>query len=86
MTKQEMDFLSAALDAQDIEHEKREDYSGRAMYGEQTCGIVIDDPTCLIHAVARFMEREPGRQPPEELLSRDEGFRTDDMGLGTIIY
>ena len=84
MTKKTMQFLSEGLNNLGIEHECRENYSGRYMYGTTTCGIVLDNVTNLICAVASACDC--GHVVPEDLLDNDEGFNTDSMGMSTIVY
>lgn len=62
--------------------EIRSNYSGRGMYGEQTFGVVVDNDADLFEAVAAIArELEPDEYP-----DTDFKFRTDGMGLSTIIY
>ena len=59
-----------------------EDYSGRGMYGETTCGIVFDNIGELLAAVAEAMLNEPENIDVHSLAR----VRIDSMGRGSIIY
>ncbi|AKE44655.1 hypothetical protein AU106_gp024 [Sinorhizobium phage phiM9] len=60
--------------------EFREDYSGRAMYGETTFGVVGD-----LNDIFTFMQVF-GAQCNEEDLDPIMSFRVDSMGLQSIVY
>lgn len=59
--------------------ELREDYSGRAMYGETTAAFVFDDWTdvALLGYAAAQADVEA---------SAIEGLRSDNMGRGLVVY
>ena len=71
-------LYDAGLDADSL----REDYSGRAMYGESCFGIVCSDGEAL-HFVASIAIILEGRADDWHWV---EDVRTDSMGLSTIWY
>ena len=54
-------------------------YSGRAMYGERTFGIVFDNFADLIEAVATAARENPD-------LNFASRYREDSLGRSTILY
>lgn len=66
----------------------REDYSGRAMYGETTAGLVGDFGEIMACAVLVAFElgEEGDDQGLEELTEDLRNLRTDNMGMSMIIY
>lgn len=56
MTKEQADFLTEALSYCGVDHDVRDDYSGRSMYGKTTSGVVVDSPLEVIGAVVGYMK------------------------------
>lgn len=86
MTEAQANLLEeAAIDA-GIEVSKRDDYSGRGMYGSTCHAIVTDDPIKLLGALADGLLNnyiDPDDYPN---IDSFEGLTTDSMGLGSVIY
>lgn len=77
-----IDIAGAIIDQlhnMDIEADIREDYSGRGMYGTTTAGIVTDANMVVVGYCAGVAETDIDFWEVEQ-------FRTDSMGLSTIIY
>ncbi len=78
--------------AQAIDGDVRLNYGGRGMYGTECPGITIDggNPEVrLAFALTRAMADVDGLDLDEALdVAEDifDGLRTDNMGLGTILY
>lgn len=72
-----------------IDAELYEDYSGRAMYGKTTTGVVLDSQEDLMNAMLALINR------PEDLADlkrrlgvKDDGesLSRDSLGKGIILY
>ena len=64
-------------------------YSGRAMYGKECLGIDVDRLGLFIASVITGMQDVHMETDPDlagAVAEAFEGMRTDQMGLGTIIY
>jgi hypothetical protein len=73
------DALVGYLDDVEI----RNDYSGRAMYGAECFGLVLDKPDLLVgYVLGKFLDVELGVDADEVLLAG----RSDNMGYSTIVY
>ena len=87
MNKNVATFLSEALQWDGIEHDVRDDYSGRGMYGDTTCGIVLDNPLELIGASIRYiLETQIELEEIPDDFSETTNLQTDNMGLRHIVY
>jgi hypothetical protein len=78
--KQEVaEYLVDACQFNGIDAEIREDYSGRGMFGKTTHGVVVNDSSMssVLSAVINY-----GNDDGIEV----NGFDTDSMGMGFIIY
>ena len=80
-----MNIEVARLIADYNDGEVREDYSGRGMYGRETAGVVLD---FLPESMDELLE---GAEEDVEFLQEDgipipNGFSSDNMGMGYIIY
>ena len=64
-----------------------EEYSGRGMYGETTCGVSFRDTRdmfcCIAYVAGEF---EPGSCEVEDMQDDLSSLRVDEMGRGTIYY
>jgi gamma-glutamyltranspeptidase len=86
--------LDKALDEIGLEHEYREDYSGRGMFGKTTHGIVVDKWGDLLAAVASVAAdigttygHEMGTtESPDEFIEEMRKIRWDSMGHSMIVY
>lgn len=85
MGRELAEAIIEAIECSGAEAKLRENYSGRGMYGETTCGVVTDES--LVFVIGSVISAP-------ELFAEDEGFakfdvgvlRSDSMGLGIIIY
>lgn len=91
MTRELAEFLKRATEhcgTQEID--VRTDYSGRAMYGRTTFGIVVDNTNELMLNVIQYireMDGEPNFHLSDLPEVSDMGqLRTDSMGRQTILY
>ena len=64
--------IADALEAEGVDVEIYEDYSGRGMFGSQTAGVVVKDPG----SVELIMSQ----------LGIEDSQRRDNMGLSYIVY
>ena len=81
--------MNALVDAGsylDIEVTAREKYSGRFMYGKETCAIVLDRIEQLLPLVALVGNRINDEEELELLITDLSIIRTDHLGLGIIVY
>lgn len=63
-----------------------QDYSGKGMFGETTCGVIVDDVCelikCIIEEATMFVDLEDGIND-----FRNVGtIKIDSMGRGIIVY
>lgn len=89
MKKEMMDLLVKAGEELDIALDPREDYSGRGMYGDKTCGIVIENVAKLpaVAATAALLSADGDEEYTADDLVRDLlKLRMDSMGHDTIVY
>lgn len=86
MTKEQAQFLYDAGDDSGLDVKIRDDYSGRGMFGKETCAIEGDfsmgELLCAVIEYVRFLDEEEREEIPE----MPRSFREDSMGLGIIIY
>lgn len=68
--------------------EKRDDYSGRGMYGESTFAVCYDDTGDFESALlnAAFDLGKNGDGDVEEVLHEMKNLRKDSMGMGIVVY
>ena len=62
-----------------------EEYSGRAMFGRKTIGIIVKEGHSYLEmmmSLSKYLEAEGFDDPLMEL----EGVAVDDLGLGSIVY
>jgi hypothetical protein len=66
--------------------EVREDYSGRAMYGDSTAGVVGSSEDFFEGLIRTAIEA--GRDDDDEMINKlkELNVNTDSMGLDTIFY
>lgn len=83
MTKEAAQFIVNALDYAGEEAELYEGYSGRAMYGTETWGVVFDSEGILFSSVMNFLKENP--EKAKELPDFDP-IRADNMGRQIIWY
>lgn len=99
MTESQAKIIQAACFLLDIECEIREGYSGRGMFGQTTCGVVVPSPTSIIQALGfivnkAIMDRDFVLEDMKRLLEHDATIREEDwdvikmdnMGLKMIVY
>ncbi len=80
-----VDVLGEICENEDIEYEKRTDYSGRGMFGKTTGAIVIN---CSLNSMLAAVVNNAS------LLIDSDGvdlfnipnIKSDSMGMGTILY
>lgn len=95
MTKDFADFLVMVCEhCGNQEADLRENYSGRGMYGAETCAIVVNSQTQLISDLVQFMadnvcDTNEGQEnqgwcggPIPDV----DSLRIDSMGRGVVIY
>lgn len=80
LTEKEQELLQEACEISGASY--RDDYSGRAMWGEECVGIVINSNNQL-QEIADFLGENRKRKLANEITTR---WRRDSMGMGTIIY
>ncbi len=81
MTKEQAKFLVKVTEEcgnQDID--LREGYSGRGMFGRETCGVVINSLPILLADVINYARENKMDDAPDF-----QGFSTDNMGRDSII-
>ena len=70
--------------------EIREDYSGRYMYGKETIAVIYEDPSqfqeCLVNAAFALGMDEDINNKAYDILEELYKLRTDNMGLGIVVY
>ena len=82
MTQEQVEFLASVCEAYDIEHDIRDNYSGRGMYGKTTHAIVVPNTiTLLVCAVNHTKTLVSEGKPVPDM----EGFSQDNMGRDSII-
>lgn len=91
MVKDVAEFLSNVLKWAGVDHELYEGYSGRGMYGEETYGIVLDDPTVLMVTPLQYVvdSQVDFDDIPDDIICcgpGDHSFSIDSMGLSKIVY
>lgn len=89
MTRTTADLLCDALDFLGVEHDRRDDYSGRGMYGKTTVGLVVKDVMALAGGIARaayVLGSDEECDAAADFWHEVGRFKTDDMGLDTIVY
>lgn len=100
MTQDNQILACRLLEKAGYEVRKRNDYSGRGMYGETTFGIVIDDcyedPAELIERLVNEEIEEETRylgapdftndRITELVCLKGSRMRSDNMGLSMIVY
>jgi len=77
--------------AQDFgkEVEVREDYSGRGMYGDTTTALIASDISDVIVGMIQFavnMKEAEDDETIDLICKTAEHLRTDQMGLGIVVY
>lgn len=95
MTKETADYLVMVSEhCGNQEADLREDYSGRCMYGQETCAIVVDSQTQLIADLIQFMadnvcdtnEGEENQGWCGGPIPDISSLRIDSMGRDVVIY
>lgn len=63
-------------------------YSGRGMYGKECIGFTVDQDTNLLGLVAEIVASvsDLDESVQDGLVTAFNRVRTDNMGLGTIVY
>lgn len=96
MKKETADLVCAALDESGVEYTRRDDYSGRGMYGKTTVGIVVGGMGTFVGAAVRaafamgqadstrYGDAEPPIDP-EDFAREIARVRTDNMGRSDVI-
>lgn len=87
MKAHQADLISEALvGVADVE--EREDYSGKGMYGKTTIGLVVNlSPDEIKKEIVKYYSND-NINPYAMIMSVGEilSFRSDNLGLGYIIY
>ena len=85
------EFAKMIVDNTDTWDERlsvRDGYSGRSMYGKETCGIVYDNLGDLMRGIAQTAAdlafEDESRL--EDFMEELENIRLDNMGLSMIVY
>ena len=71
------------------EIELREDYSGRGMFGKTTAAVIVEYESAITEAIGSFLvdASEDDIEEINELGAlMEKGYRTDSLGMRTIIY
>lgn len=94
-TDAEISFLNYYTENYDDSVRVYEGYSGRGMYGNETDGLVVSDPSSLVGLVRRifeereYLEEEHAGEPidVDSFLDKIEGLtRRDSLGFDIIMY
>jgi len=78
-----------AAEAEGVELQVRESYSGRGMYGAETAAIVADDLGDLLVGIARYCgELDPCQDDAKicDVVHFCQSMRQDSMGRGIVVY
>ena len=93
MTKETANFLVMVTEhCGNQEADLRENYSGRGMYGRETCAIVVDNQMQLVSDLIQFMGDNVVDDNPRGLaweggnIPDINSLRIDSMGRGVVIY
>jgi len=70
-------------DLMDIDVDKYKNYSGKFMYGEKTTGIIINEGSTIADVMQSIIKCS---EMFEDIDMEDKPWKSDDFGLGTIIY
>jgi hypothetical protein len=85
MTKAQAEFLKEATEyCGNQEIDLRSDYSGRGMYGKETCGVVVDSLTVLLADCIAYIKEVLNDNI--DAIPELDSFKTDNMGRSIIIY
>lgn len=98
MTKDFADFLVRVTeDAGNQEVELRENYSGRFMYGVETCAVVVENPLQLISDIVEYVRASIGTYEHDTTPAQDhytwdggkvpepDSLRIDNMGRNQVV-
>lgn len=77
--EQVCELIEIASELEIVVQETRERYSGRGMFGEETCALVIEGGAFEAGLIIGFWIKEQG-------FAFRPKIRTDSMGLGVVIY
>ena len=94
MTKELAEFLCKVTnECGNQEADLRETYSGRGMYGRETCAVVVDSQCQLISDLVQYMnDNVHGDEEAGEMIwnggeiPNADGLQWDLMGRGVVIY
>lgn len=88
--------IAAMLEQANPELRMRTDYSGRGMYGKTTAGVACDSWNDVLCAVGNILQEvvndihqecfEEHEEMEQLATALQEGFHSDQMGRGIIIY
>lgn len=86
MTQEQMQFIQEACDFCEIECESRTGYSGRGMYGKETCAVVVSSALDVLSAVVGYLRDSPqGRTLIRSEIPQLDDLHQDSMGRDSII-
>lgn len=83
MTESAMNQILKVAEAEDMNVTAYEGYSGRGMYGETTCALVVSSMGEFAQAVSMATIDS---DDPDVLAADLKGIRTDSLGRDIIIY
>jgi hypothetical protein len=89
MDKKLAETLKNMMENNGEEAEIYEDYSGRAMYGKTTTGLVIDHAALLLTVIiadAADLTNDDPEWGPVSMFENTKQLKMDNMGTQTIIY
>ncbi len=88
MTREQMLFLKDACDYCGIDCRTRDAYSGRGMYGRETCAVVVRHPLDLLSAVVGYLKDAHVELPREALreIPQFDDLAQDGMGRDVVVY
>jgi len=90
MRKETVDAIMEANDCIGLDLDRRDDYSGRGMYGSETAAIVGcsgELMQCIAQAAADIVKSNPDDDTPLEEFIEDIGkMRTDSMGRSSMVF
>jgi len=83
MTESAMQEIVTAAEALGLNITAYPDYSGRGMYGDKTCGVVIKNVGDLLVAVCEAVRNH---DDPDDFVEDIRCVKTDSMGRDMIVY
>jgi hypothetical protein len=78
-----MQQITSAAQALGLIASPYEGYSGRGMFGGQTCAVVAADIAAFVAAACEATRRS---DDPDEIVEEMRALRTDSMGREVVLY